>query len=495
VAEIAANAPPPGGAYRVVQLLVLAAGTALLAGGLMVLRHADLRLPLQAPAEPQAFTYPRPHEPLELTRLPRDAAAEAAKRRAAAVAAARALQKQSVFDARLTVAAARGFDRGIFTSSPGGVLATAARVARWKPLIVRAARGSGISPNLIEAMVFVESSGYRDAASGRRAGLTQLTPAIARANGLEVRRPHRNGRLLASLRTPADPRFKALPALRATVRYLSDARRTLGRADLAVASYHLGTRNLAAATAGENVSFASLYFGSAPDRNVGIWRRLNREGRIVRDYYWRVLAAQRVMKLYRHQPAALSYEIRLQARKASSEEVMHPRPTTPRFHKPREIARAWKQRELKMIPRDARATHIAIGPYFAQLAPRLGRSRRLYRGLRPQARDVLLFIGERVHELSGARRPLLLTSAVRDDIYQRSLTRVNVNAARSYSIHTTGYAFDIARAYSSRRQAAAFEYVLQRLEALNVIAYIREAAAMHIAVSSRVSPELLRRVG
>jgi hypothetical protein len=208
-----------------------------------------------------------------------------------------------------------------------------------------------------------------------------------------------------------------------------------------------------------------------------------------------VLAAQRVLRLYRHDAAALSYEIHLQARKSSAEEVMHPRPTTPRFHRPREVARAWTRRELKAIPRDARTTHVAIGPSFGQMAPKLGRSRRLYRGLRPEARDVLLFIGKRVHELSGARRPLILTSAVRDDMYQRKLMHVNANAARSYSIHTTGYAFDIARAYSSPRQAAAFEYVLERLEALNVIAYIREAAAIHIAVASRVSPELLRRVG
>jgi hypothetical protein len=375
------------------------------------------------------------------------------------------------------------------------VLATAARVARWKPLIVRAARGSGISPNLLEAMVFVESSGYRDAVSGRRAGLTQLTPAVARANGLKVRRPSRRALMLASVHSGADMRFRALPALRATARYLADARRTLGRADLAVASYHLGTGNLAAATGGEKVSFASLYFGSAPDRNRAAWLRLNREGLVARDYYWRVLAAQRVLKLYRRDPGALSYEIHLQARKASSEEVMHPRPTTPRFQAPREIVRAWKRHELRMIPRDAGRTHIAIGRSFAQMAPRLGRSRRLYRGLRPSARDVLLFIGRRVHELSGARKPLILTSAVRDDVYQRTLTRVNVNAARSYSIHTTGYAFDIARTYGSRRQAAAFDYVLQRLEALHAIAYIRETAAIHIAVASTVSPELLRRCG
>jgi uncharacterized protein YcbK (DUF882 family) len=495
MAEIAAQLPRESGVSRALQLLVLAVGTAVIAGGVMVLTRSDLHLPLQSEPESQAFTYPRPHEPLELTRLPRDAAAAAAKRKAAAAAAARALQRQAVLDAKLTAAAARGFDRGIFTSSPGGVLATAARVAQWKPLIVRAARGSGLSPNLLEAMVFVESSGYRDAVAGRRAGLTQLTPAVARANGIEIRRPSARSRMLVSRRMGVDGRFRALPALRATVRYLTKARRTLGRADLAVASYHLGTRNLVSATGGEKVSYASLYFSSAPDRNRGIWQRLNREGTVARDYYWRVLAAQRVLRLYRRDRAALSYEIHLQARKSSSEEVMHPRPTTPRFHAPREVARAWKLHDLRMIPRDARTTHVAIGPYFAQMAPKLGRSRRLYRGLREPALDVLLFVGRRVHELSGARRPLTVTSAVRDDAYQRKLMRVNANAARSYSIHTTGYAFDIARSYSSQRQARAFQYVLERLEALGAIAYIREAAAIHIAVASKVSPELLRRVG
>jgi hypothetical protein len=61
---------------------------------------------------------------------------------------------------------------------------------------------------------------------------------------------------------------------------------------------------------------------------------------------------------------------------------------------------------------------------------------------------------------------------------------VNVNAARTYSIHTTGYAFDIARAYKNDRQARAFQFVLDRLAAVNAIAYIREAAAIHVAVAS-----------
>jgi hypothetical protein len=223
-------------------------------------------------------------------------------------------------------------------------------------------------------------------------------------------------------------------------------------------------------------AYADLYFGSTAHRGG--------------DYYWTVLAAERVMRLYRHDRAALAYEAQLQARKNSSEEVMHPRPSTPRFRTPNAIARAWRQHVLRAIPRNSSRTHIAISRFMGEEAHKLGRSARLYRGLRPATLDVLLYIGKRVHTLSGAKRPLLVTSAVRDSRYQRVLLRVNANAARSYSLHTTGYAFDIARTYGSRRQADAFQLVLDRLQAVNAIAYIREAAAIHIAVASDAQSKL-----
>jgi uncharacterized protein YcbK (DUF882 family) len=133
---------------------------------------------------------------------------------------------------------------------------------------------------------------------------------------------------------------------------------------------------------------------------------------------------------------------------------------------------------------------VAISRFMGEEAHKLGRSVWLYRGLRPATLDVLLYIGRRVHLLSGSHRPLLVTSAVRDRRYQRVLLRVNANAARSYSIHTTGYAFDIARTYASRRQAAAFQLVLDRLQAVNAIAYIRESAAIHVAVASDAPAKL-----
>jgi hypothetical protein len=168
--------------------------------------------------------------------------------------------------------------------------------------------------------------------------------------------------------------------------------------------------------------------------------------------------------------------------------VLHPRSRTLRFATPRTIARAWRHHVLRAIPRGAQ-THIAISPFLGQEAHALGRSRRLYTGLRPATLDVLLYIGRRVHELSGARR-LLVTSAVRDTRYQRLLMRVNANAARTYSLHTTGYAFDIARSYTSAKQAAAFQFVLDRLTAAGAVAYIHEDSAIHVAVASDAQAKL-----
>jgi hypothetical protein len=410
--------------------------------------------------------------------------------------------------AALGASAAHGLDRGLFVSSPGGVFATAARVAQWRPLVRRAAHGSGIDPNLLEAMVLVESSGRADAVNGSAAGLTQIAAGVAkhrlglhvivrrsraltrRIDRAEARGAFTTAHQLSRWRARYDVRFRPATSLRATARYLRAARRALGRDDLAVAAYHLGIGRLEAAVrsyGGEEApTYAQLYFGTAPDVRRVAWRLLADGG----DYYWKVLAAKRVLRLYRHDRAALAFEQRQQARKNSAEEVLHPAYRTPRFSSPTAIAGAWRRHVLRAIPRDAQRTHIAIARSFGDQAHKLGRSRRLYRGLRPATLDVLLYIGSRVHALSGARKPLILTSALRDSRYQRVLLRVNANAARTYSIHTTGYAFDIARAYASARQAAAFQFVLDRLVAANAIAYIREAGAIHVAVASDAEQKL-----
>jgi hypothetical protein len=77
-----------------------------------------------------------------------------------------------------------------------------------------------------------------------------------------------------------------------------------------------------------------------------------------------------------------------------------------------------------------------------------------------------------------------VTSTVRDDEYQGLLRRGNPEATQNYSLHTTGWSFDILRRYSGGKQAQALQYALDRLEALDLIAWVREPAAIHVTVSS-----------
>src|SRR5688572_22470167 len=43
--------------------------------------------------------------------------------------------------------AAAGLSHVLYAKSPGGAIASAARTARWRPLVERAARGSGVDPD------------------------------------------------------------------------------------------------------------------------------------------------------------------------------------------------------------------------------------------------------------------------------------------------------------------------------------------------------------
>jgi hypothetical protein len=148
------------------------------------------------------------------------------------------------------------------------------------------------------------------------------------------------------------------------------------------------------------------------------------------------------------------------------------------------------------FPQDPAATGLRLDRRMGELAGRLDRSRTLYRGLRPEAMALALYVGASVRAMSGdPASALTVTSTVRDDAYQRLLVRRNAEATRNYSLHTTGWAFDVARRYSSRRQALAFQFVLDRLRSLNLIAWVREPAAIHITAATdagRLDPLLDR---
>src|SRR5436190_316357 len=326
----------------------------------------------------------------------------------------------------LSARAAAGLSHVLYAKSPGGAIATAARVARFRPLVEAAARR-------------------------------------------------------------ADERFNPAKSLAATCRYLQFARGKLGgHEDLAVESYHMGVGNLQGALSayGErDVSYAALYFGSTPLRHSGAFKRLAALGDDSATYLWRVLAAREIMRLYRGNRPELLRLQGLHARKATAEEVLHPRGVTRVYATPADIARARARGELRPLPANAAELHLRIDPSMGELAPKLHRRPALYRLLRPEALATLIYIAAGVDEISGEGL-LTVTSTVRDREYQRLLVKGNIQATRAYSLHTTGYSFDILRRYKSRSQAVAFQFMLDRLTALDLIAWAVEPSAIHITVSS-----------
>jgi hypothetical protein len=402
--------------------------------------------------------------------------------------------------------AAAGLAHVLYAKSPGGAIASAERVAGYRELIEQVAGDH--DPDVIEGMVLLESAGRPDAMAGGTEGAVGLTQILAEtgANLLDMRvdvaasrrltrqlgRALRRGdgaradRLRAQRRR-VDERYDPPKALAATVRYLDFAREQLDdRDDMAVASYHMGVGNLQgvleAFGAEQDTPYAEVFFDSSPLRHAEAWGRLARLGDDSSTYLWRVMAAQEIMRLHREDPEELSRLVVLHGNKNSAEEVLHRPADTKVFAEPGDVEDARDDGELEALPAaDLAKAGIRIDRRMGELAPRLDADPELYRALRPEALALLAYLSSAVKEISKDE-PLVLTSTVRDLDYQRLLVRRNSEATNAYSLHTTGWAFDIERKYASRSQALAFQFMLDRLQALNLVAWVREPAAIHVTV-------------
>jgi hypothetical protein len=404
--------------------------------------------------------------------------------------------------------AASGTSHLLYTLAPGGVSASAERTARWRPQVDAAAKEAGVNPDTLEGLIFLESGGRDDAMTPNgiegAVGVTQIlaqtgsgllgmkvdTKASARL-GRRIDREQARGHerkvdKLRKERARVDERFDGAKSIAATGRYLKLARETLGREDFAFVSYHMGIGNLQtvlrAFAGGDDVTWPEVYFDSTFTRHPEAYAELLKFGDDSSNYYWKVLAGREIMRLYRDDRPRLDSMIALHGAKSSAEEVLHPIGSVQQFADPAQLRAAWDRGEIRAFPDDPAATGLDRDASMGELAGRLDQPAGLYRGLRPEALAMALYIGAQVRALSGAS-PLIVTSTVRDEAYQRELVTRNKEATRNYSLHTTGWSFDIDRRYVSRRQALAFQSVLDRLTVLGQIAWAREPEAIHITVS------------
>ena len=416
--------------------------------------------------------------------------------------------------------AAAGEAHVVFAKSPGGVIATARRTAGYRPLVNAAARAGGLDPNLLEAIVFLESAGRPDVIAGNdpanASGLTQIlaetgqnllgmhvdlaasrraTRRIARA-----RSEHALKRFEAQRRR-VDARFDPRQALAATVRYLTIARKTFGRDDLAATSYHMGIGNLetvlrdytgsgagtpiAKLVKSDHLSYAQVYFDSSPLRHPQAWGLLARLGDDSSNYYWKLLAARQIMQLYRTDPAALTRLSALQNARASAEEVLHPPGSTPVFATPAAVRGGGVRAQADQAAERSEAARLpdrpAAGPVRRSPRPEAGAlPGAAARGARPARVPVGRRDGHRRQDRRAAvgdeRRARRAVPAAGGGEQHRGHARL---LPPQHRVHVRR-----PSPLPSHAQAEAFQFMLDRLQALNLIAWVREPQAIHVTVSS-----------
>lgn len=303
---------------------------------------------------------------------------------------------------------------------------------------------------------------------------------------------------LLAERRRADARFDPAQALGGTVRYLTEARRWFGRDDLAVVSYHMGIGNLESALRAytgreadpiervvddEELDYARVYFDSSPIRNQAAWERLVSFGDDSQTYYWRVLAAREIMRLFREDPVQLERLAELHGRVPSAELVLHPPDARARLATTGDLEEARERGVLQALPSEPARQHFLVDPRLDRVTAGLGGRPDAYRTLRPRALRLLRYVAAQVYELSGETMPLTVTRAAYDEASGPALTPPDIEKATHASLHATGYAFDVRRRYGSGAQAQAFQWTLERLQALGLIAWTRGRAAIHVTAS------------
>ncbi|HSF60285.1 MAG TPA: transglycosylase SLT domain-containing protein [Gaiellaceae bacterium] len=418
-------------------------------------------------------------------------------------------------------AAAFGLSHVLFEKSPGGAIRAAQRTARFRSMVDEATSGTGIDPDMVEAIVLLESAGRQDVIAGddpaNAAGLTQIVAGTATdflGMQVDLEESRRLTRLLdeavrrgdaaeaarlRSERGQVDARFDPEQALAGTVRYLTEAKKVFGRDDLAVVSYHMGIGNLSdvvrAYTAREDdpidtivreadIDYARLYFDSSPTVQRASWELLASLGDDSQTYYWRVLGALGIMHLLRNDPGRLERLAELHDRLPSAALVLHPPGARERYADATQLEDAVASGVL--VPaRPSNGGHWTIDPQLLRVLAPLTENPARYVALRPRAARFLAYLSAKVHELSGEERPLALSRAAYDHEAATTLTPHDPGAAADADAHSTGFAFDIRRRYGSGAQAAAFQWALERLETLGLIAWTRGRSVIHVVVSPR----------
>ena len=313
---------------------------------------------------------------------------------------------------------------------------------------------------------------------------------------------------LQQQRAAIDQRFDPEAAIEGAATYLDIARKRFGDLQLAIASYHMGIGNLESVlrayahapddvpigdlVSGDHLSYPEVFFNSGPDSHRKAYELLSGFGDESSQYLWKILASRSRSSTCTATTASASQETAtLATNKASMEEVFHPENETEVFQTPDDISNALDDGDLVPLP-DEPALGWEPNKDIGELADQLDQSPELYRALRPEALATLTYLAGLVREQSGAATPLQVTARCATAPTRTSSCSRTSRRPPEYSLHTTGWAFDIRRDYESKKQARSFQYQLDHLRSIGLLDYAVEPGAIHVTVSD-MGAELLEQ--
>ncbi|HYO81961.1 MAG TPA: transglycosylase SLT domain-containing protein [Bryobacteraceae bacterium] len=389
-------------------------------------------------------------------------------------------------------------------------LAGAERITRLEPLFRQAGNVSGLPPQLIAAIAYLESWGKPNAQSyAGPKGMMQISGATAQMMGLrmiygkryrtvvERRQVRKKGKLLWQKQTRRipyqvllrDERLIPAKAVPAAARYLARLDQQYGR-DWAVFAYHCGTGCMTemraiAERAGvkQPITVARTFFGAHPGLRRELYDALQHH--MERDYsptYWfRIMRAQQLLELYRTKPAEFTrlfeqYRNRTNPiQRAPHRLSVWLTPEDLAFNNCEEL-RKESGRSLVRAFDNPEFFGFALSPLIGRDDPV---NRDLYHHVSPAALGTLAYIAyetRRLHEAMKPRGekfvPLQITSLVvpRD-------AEQNRQTGRDFVSHCTGQVFDISWANLPNGQREALEFVMNDMGWDGYLGFIRRSGA------------------
>jgi hypothetical protein len=182
-------------------------------------------------------------------------------------------------------------------------------------------------------------------------------------------------------------------------------------------------------------------------------------------YRWRIGAAKAIVTLYREDPNKLEAKDALQDW-PSAEHVLRPPASTPVF----DSAAALQSSDLVVV--DGAGLRVSRALASGAVGER---------SLREPALVLLRQLALGVRAVSKTA-PVIVTKA---STTSGGEGFVGEGVEAEPSTHSTGYAFDLSRKYRSAAQAQALQFWLDRLTALDLIAWVREPDVIHVTVGPR----------